>query len=97
MLMKLSDEEVKHIALLARLGLSKEEIDKFKVQLSDILDNFEILNQVDTDSLKPAAQSVYLNNVFRTDEAEESCTPKQILANSPQQEDDYFKVQAVLE
>lgn len=95
--MKLSDEEVKHIALLARLGLSKEEIDKFKVQLSDILDNFEILKQVDTSSLEPTSQSVYLNNVFRVDEAEKSCTAEQILANTPQQEGNYFRVQAVLE
>ena len=95
--MQLSDEEVKHIALLARLGLSKEEIDKFKVQLSDILENFEILNQVDTSSLTPTAQSILLNNIFRADEADVSCTAEQILANAPQQEDDYFKIQAVLE
>ena len=95
--MKLSDKEVKHIALLARLGLSEAEIEKFKVQLSDILDNFEILKQVDTSKLSPTAQSVSLSNVFRADEAEKSCTADQILTNAPQQEDDYFRIQAVLE
>ena len=95
--MKLSNEEVKHIALLARLGLNEDEIEKFKMQLSDILENFEILNQVDTSNLSPTAQSVSLNNVFRADESEPSCTVQDVLANAPQQEDNYFKIQAVLE
>jgi len=95
--MKLSNEEVKHIALLARLGLNEGEIEKFKVQLSNILDNFEILKQVDTSKLSPTSQSVSLNNVFRPDEPQASCTAEDILANAPQQEDNYFKIQAVLE
>jgi aspartyl-tRNA(Asn)/glutamyl-tRNA(Gln) amidotransferase subunit C len=46
--MKLSYEQVRHIAWLARLGLSEEEVEKFSLQLSNILENFEILKQVDT-------------------------------------------------
>ena len=44
--MKLSHEEVQHIAVLARLGLSEAEIEKFKLQLSDILENFEVKKQL---------------------------------------------------
>jgi aspartyl-tRNA(Asn)/glutamyl-tRNA(Gln) amidotransferase subunit C len=65
--MKLTHEDVKHIALLARLGLTEEDIDRFQQQLSVILDNFEILNQVDTTDIEPTAQSIALQNVFRED------------------------------
>ena len=95
--MKLSREEVQHIALLARLGLSEAEIEKFKLQLSDILENFEILEQADTSNLLPTAQSISLQNVLRQDEAEESYPVEDILANAPQQNDNYFKTRAILE
>lgn len=95
--MKLSREEVKHIALLARLGLNEDEIEKFRLQLSNILDNFEVLKQVDTSDLLPTAQSVNLQNVFRADEARTSYPAGEILANAPQQDNNYFKVKAVLE
>jgi aspartyl-tRNA(Asn)/glutamyl-tRNA(Gln) amidotransferase subunit C len=95
--MKLSREEVKHIALLARLGLSENDIEKFSLQLSNILENFEILKQVDTGDLPPTAQSVKLQNVFRDDEARTSYPVEEILTNAPQQDKNYFKVKAVLE
>jgi aspartyl-tRNA(Asn)/glutamyl-tRNA(Gln) amidotransferase subunit C len=95
--MKLSHEEVKHIALLARLGLSEDEIEKFRLQLSNILENFEILKQVDTTDLPPTAQSIALQNVFRPDEAKPSYPVEDILKNAPQREGDCFKTRAVLE
>jgi aspartyl-tRNA(Asn)/glutamyl-tRNA(Gln) amidotransferase subunit C len=95
--MKLSQEEVKRIAVLARLGISEDEIEKFRLQLSNILENFEILKQVDTSNLLPTTQSVKLQNVFRTDEDRESYPAEEILANAPQQDNNYFKVKAVLE
>ena len=67
--MKLSREEVLHIALLARLGLTDAEIDRLREQLSDILENFEILQQVDTSGIPPTAQSIPLQNVMKRDEA----------------------------
>jgi aspartyl-tRNA(Asn)/glutamyl-tRNA(Gln) amidotransferase subunit C len=95
--MKLTREDVKHIALLARLGLTEEDIDKFREQLSVILDNFEILKKVDTTDVEPTAQSIALKNVFRDDSAEPSYKVEDVLANAPQQDENYFKVQAVLE
>ena len=95
--MKLSRKEVVHIALLARLGLSEDEIEKFRIQLSDILENFEILKQLDTTDVPPTAQSITLQNVFRADEPSASCSPEEILANAPQREGNSFKVNAVLE
>lgn len=95
--MKLSREEVEHIARLARLGLSESEIEKFQIQLSDILENFEILKQLDTADLPPTAQSIALQNIFRPDEAKPSLPLEDVLANAPQREASYFKIRAVLE
>ena len=95
--MKLSREEVLRIARLARLGLSEAEIDKMGEQLSDILENFEILKQVDTSDVPPTAQSIDLQNVLRDDEIAPSLPSGEILANAPRKEGDYFRVRAVLE
>jgi aspartyl-tRNA(Asn)/glutamyl-tRNA(Gln) amidotransferase subunit C len=95
--MKLSREEVLHIALLARLGLTEEEVEKASQQLSNILENFEVLQEVDTGDVPPTAQSIVLNNVLREDEACESFPREQILSNAPQEDEDSFKVNAVLE
>ena len=95
--MKLSREEVLHIALLARLGLTEAEVDKFREQLSNILENFEILQQVDTSSIAPTSQSIALQNVVREDEVAPSLPPGQVLANAPHKEGDFFRVRAVLE
>ena len=95
--MKLSREEVLHIARLARLGLTEAEIDRMREQLSDILESFEILQQVDTSGVLPTAQSVALQNVVRTDEVAPSLPPHEILANAPRKEGQFFRVRAVLE
>ena len=95
--MKLSHEQVRHIAWLARLGLSEEEVEKFSLQLSNILENFEILKQVDTDDVSPATHTVPLRNVFRNDAVTESYSQADILANAPRQEENCFKVQAILD
>ena len=95
--MKLSREDVLHIALLARLGLTDAEADKFREQLSNILENFEILQQVDTNGIAPTAQSSALQNVVKDDEVAASLPASQILANAPRKEEDFFRVRAVLE
>ena len=95
--MKLTREEVLHIARLARLGLTEEDVDKFREQLSNILENFEILQQVDTTDVPPTAQPLALRNVMRDDEITPSLAPEDILANAPRREGDCFRVRAVLE
>ena len=96
-MMKLSREEVLHIALLARLGLTETEVEKFREQLSNILENFEILQQVDTSGVPPTAQSIALQNVLSDDEVASSLPQSQVLANAPQREENFFKVRAVQE
>ena len=70
--MKLDKEQIKHIASLARLGLSDEDIDMFSIQLSEVLDNFDILKQIDTTNVQPAAQIISIQNVLRDDTVEKS-------------------------
>ena len=95
--MKLSREEVLKVARLARLGLAESEVNKLGEQLSDILENFEILQQVDTADVPPNAQSIALQNVLRDDEVAPSLPTNEVLANAPRKEGDYFRVRAVLE
>ena len=95
--MKLSRDEVVHIALLARLGLSEEELEKFSGQLSHILESFEVLQQVDTSDIPPTAYPIPLDNVIREDEVAPSLPQDDILANAPRKEEGWFQVKAVLE
>ncbi len=95
--MKLSREDVLHIARLARLGVTEAEVDRALEQLSNILENFEVLQQVDTTDVPPTAQSVPLQNVVRVDEVAPSLPQSQVLANAPRKEGGFFRVRAVLE
>jgi aspartyl-tRNA(Asn)/glutamyl-tRNA(Gln) amidotransferase subunit C len=95
--MKVSREEVLHIARLARVSLAEDEITRLSEQLSNLLDNFEVLQQVDTEGVPPTAQSVTLQSVMREDEVAPSLPPEDILANAPRREGDCFRVRAVLE
>ncbi len=94
--MKLSREQVIHIATLARIQLTEQEITTFSEQLSGILSNFdEILQKIDT-NVEPLILNE-LKGVWREDVARPSYSQEQILANAPQAEDGCFRVKAVLE
>jgi len=94
--MKLTREQVVHIATLARIKLTEEEIATFSEQLSDILTNFdEMLAKIDA-NVDPLILNE-LSGVWREDVARPSYTQEQILANAPQAEDGCFRVKAVLE
>jgi len=96
--LSLSREQVQHIARLARVGLSDDDIAKFSEQLSEILDYFERLRQVDTEGIPPTAHTLPLKNVWReSDEPEPPLDKEQVLANAPVREGDYFRVKVILE
>ena len=95
--MKLSQQEVMHIARLARLGLTDEETDRLSRQLSHILESFEILQEVDTQGVPPTAQPNMLCNVLKEDKARPSLPQDDVLANAPQKDGEFFRVRAVLE
>ncbi len=95
--MKLSREEVLHIAALAKVGVTEADVEQFRDQLSNILENFEALQKLNTQDVPPTAQSIALQNVIMCDEVRPSLPETDILANAPQKEGDFFKVKIVLE
>jgi aspartyl-tRNA(Asn)/glutamyl-tRNA(Gln) amidotransferase subunit C len=94
---KLDRKQVLHIAELAKVALTEQEVERLAEQLSEILDYFEILDRLDTSAIPPTAQPLPLCNVTRPDEVEPSMTPDEVLANAPQREDGHFRVEPILE
>lgn len=95
--MRLTDEEVRNIAALARVAMTSGEVEQMRDQLSNILEHFDVLSQVDTDSVEPTGHTVGLVSVMREDEVDESFPREDMLANAPLTEDDFVRVKAVLE
>lgn len=95
--MKLSHEEVKHIAELARLALDEQEVLLYQEQLSSILEYFGRLQQLDTGAIPPTATVLPIRNVMRDDEEALSSSQEEILANAPAADEGCFIVPAVLE
>lgn len=95
--MSLTSEEAHHIALLARVGLTPEELERYRSQMENIMEQFQVLQQVDTEGVPPTAQSVPLESVMREDTPAPSLPKEDTLANAPRREDDYLRVRAVLE
>lgn len=95
--MKLSRAEVEHIAELAKLGLTEEEKEKFRGQLSAILEYAEMLQKLDTEAIPPTATVLPLQNVMRPDEVAPSFSREDILANAPDAVEGCFRVRAILE
>jgi aspartyl-tRNA(Asn)/glutamyl-tRNA(Gln) amidotransferase subunit C len=95
--MPLTHDEVRHIARLARVGLTSDEVERFRDQLSTILDHFQGLNAFDTEGVPPTTQSFDLTNVERDDTARPSAPLDEVLANAPRSEGGYIRVRAVLD
>ncbi|MFQ5343062.1 MAG: Asp-tRNA(Asn)/Glu-tRNA(Gln) amidotransferase subunit GatC [Anaerolineae bacterium] len=95
--MALSREEVSHIAELAKLGLTRHEMEQYREQLSAILDYAAMLQQLDTAAIPPTASVLDLQNVMRADEVRPSMPREDVLANAPDSEAGQFRVRAVLE
>lgn len=78
--MKLSKEQVRHTAKLARLKLTEEEVELYSRQLSQVLDYMDILDEVDTSSVEPTSQVTGLKNVYREDKIKRVCDREELLA-----------------
>ncbi|MDD3498600.1 MAG: Asp-tRNA(Asn)/Glu-tRNA(Gln) amidotransferase subunit GatC [Candidatus Moranbacteria bacterium] len=93
----LEKEEIKHIATLARIGLKEKEIEKYQKELSQVLDYFKKLENLDTEKTEPIVHITGMHSVLRDDKAEECGkeTEKMILKNAPEEKDGYFKVKSV--
>jgi len=94
--MKLSHDEVRKIAKLARLGLTDAEVAKFSVQLSDILSHAKMLEEVNTDNVEPASQITGLKSVIFKDKVVVCDHSEKLLEQTPQQvQDNLIKVKNV--
>ncbi len=93
----LTRADVEHVAYLARLGLTAEELDLLEGQLNHILDQYARLAELDTDAIPPTAQVIELENILRDDVAQPSLpVVDAVLSNAPQRDGDFFVVPAIL-
>ncbi len=92
----LSRSDVEHVAHLARLGLTEDELSRLEGQLNHILDQYAILAELDTDAIAPTAQTIELENILRDDSTRPSLDRDEILALAPQRSGDYFVVPPIL-
>jgi len=93
----ISRSDVEHVAHLARLHLTDEELDRMQAQLSNILEAIETLQEVDTSHVGPTASVIQLENVMRADEARAGIDREAALANAPLREGQFLRVPTVLE
>jgi len=93
--MSLQPEQVDHIADLARIDLTAEERDRFREQLSKILEYFQMLNKLDTEDVPPSFNDEQLKKMFRSDEIVPGLTLDEILDNAPDIDLDQFRVPPV--
>ena len=94
--MSITKEEVLHVAHLARLEFSEEELERFAKQLGEILSYVEKLGELDTSEVEPTYHALKLKNVFREDEVRESIPTEEALANAPERENGFFVVPKVI-
>jgi aspartyl-tRNA(Asn)/glutamyl-tRNA(Gln) amidotransferase subunit C len=93
----LKSQDVRQLATLARIALDDSEVELLRAQLSDILEHFQRLQNVDTEEISPTGHSTIAQSVMRVDEIEPSLLADDTLANAPVRHDDFFRVRAVLD
>jgi aspartyl-tRNA(Asn)/glutamyl-tRNA(Gln) amidotransferase subunit C len=94
--MRLTREEVEHVAALARLGLSDAEITRLQDQLSSILEHIAAIDRLDTEAIPPTAQVIAMTNVMRPDIVSGSLPRESVLETAPRQSGGFFEVHAIL-
>ncbi len=95
--MKITRDDVENVALLARLGLTEAEKERFIGQLEVILENMAILNEVDVSQVPASTYVLPVRNVTSPDQPRSSCPPQELLANAPEAEENFLRVPAVLD
>ncbi len=95
--MKITKQEVEHVAKLARLELSEQQKDMFTDQLSNILTYVEQLNELDTKGVEPTSHVLDISNVMREDIPRESLPQEKALANAPDKAAGHYRVPIIIE
>jgi aspartyl-tRNA(Asn)/glutamyl-tRNA(Gln) amidotransferase subunit C len=94
--MKISKKQVEHVAHLARLTLTEEELEKMTGQLDNILSYIDKLNELDTDQVNPTSHVFSVCNAFRDDTVKESLPRNEALMNAPKQNGEMFQVPRII-
>jgi len=94
--MSVTLKDVEHIAKLARLNFSEDELKEFTGDMNKILEYMEKLNELDTENVEPLSHPVEQINVFREDELKESVDREEALKNAPKSDEEFFKVPKVI-
>ncbi len=94
--MKITREEVEHVARLAKLNLSEEELVRMTGQLDNILAYVAKLDELDTEGVVPTTHAFSINNAFREDEVIESLSREEALANGPNENGEAFVVPRII-
>jgi aspartyl-tRNA(Asn)/glutamyl-tRNA(Gln) amidotransferase subunit C len=92
----LSRDDVAHVAHLARLGLTDEELSRLEGQLNHIVEQYAVLAELDTDHIAPTAQTIELENILRDDVVTPSFSVDEALADAPERAGDHIVVPAIL-
>jgi len=92
----LSRKDVEHVAHLARLGLTEDELARLEGQLNHILDQYTVLAQLDTEHIPPTAQTIEVENILREDAVRPGLPRDEILAAAPERQRDYYIVPPIL-
>jgi len=93
----ISREDVEHVARLARLALTAEELERMRTQLNAILVHIDALKAVDTDGIEPTSYAVPLVNVMRDDEPQPPFPAEAMLGNAPDRSGEFFRVPRIIE
>jgi aspartyl-tRNA(Asn)/glutamyl-tRNA(Gln) amidotransferase subunit C len=93
----LSRSDVEHVAHLARLGLTDDELTLLEGQLNHILDQYAILAELPTDDIPPTAQTIELENILRDDVVRPSLPAEAVLANAPARQGEFIVVPSILD
>jgi aspartyl-tRNA(Asn)/glutamyl-tRNA(Gln) amidotransferase subunit C len=90
--MAISDEQVRHVAMLARLGLTDEQLTALSGELNDILVQVDKISALDLTDVEPTAHAVAVSNVTRPDEITPGLSREDALLNAPEQQDGAFLI-----
>jgi aspartyl-tRNA(Asn)/glutamyl-tRNA(Gln) amidotransferase subunit C len=94
---RISVDQVKHVAHLARLAVTEEEADKLTAQLDKIITFAELLNEVDTEGVEPISHVLDIKNVMREDASKPGLSNEEVLKNAPDHQDGQIKVPSIIE
>ncbi len=94
---EVSREEVEHVAQLARMALTSQDLERVGTELNRILEHFNRLQELETEDVAPTSHAIPMTNVFREDQVGESLSVEDVVENAPERSDEFFRVPRIVE